>query len=436
MTALGIPVSTDVSKGKQMTARAGILPRRLAVLGVFALVACASLAFGATAAFAADATTTPVQQLQQGPLLAFTCNDCHATIKDNLLTGINFTHGAHMTYACTACHPKFPHTPAGTERPKMASCFDCHGLRHGPQGIVASGACPTCHVLPRSKLVPKDHIAGYKGTPHVVPARTQLNSCAMCHTQAQCDACHSKENVSWVPSQPFVYSSGNGCLSCHGSELPRLSAPVTASTLDASAHRDLTCGQCHPDFRYDDANAATKLWDVNAGLSCGVAGCHPKEQKVWAASVHGTAVLSGTDLTAATCAGCHGGHDIERLRTQAAKNRLRLSGATTCLGSCHTHQAAVVSYADWWHGSAYAAGSLDAPACWTCHGAHDTKALKDPASSTSPEKLVATCGQAGCHTGATESFVESSRTLAHGRPQTVTQNPIVMLRASLFAGGR
>jgi hypothetical protein len=424
-----------------MTARVGILSPRFARLAALVIVAGALWALGLTTASAVETTPaappTAVQQLQQGPLLAFTCSDCHAKISDTLIPGLTFSHGAHMTYDCTACHPRFPHTRAGTQKPVMASCFTCHGLRHGPQGIIAGAECTKCHVKPRAQHLPLDHQAvDFNGKGHVAPAKADLNSCWMCHTKDQCDACHVKTNTSWVTTASLVYSSGNGCLSCHKSQLPRLTAPVTASTLDASAHRNLTCGQCHPDFRYDDKVAATKLWNVNAGLSCGVAGCHPKENAVWAASVHGTAVLSGADLTAATCGGCHGGHDIERLKTQGAKDRLRLSGATTCVGSCHTHQAAAISYADWWHGSAYNAGSVDAPACWTCHGAHETKALKDPTSATSPEMLPKTCGQAGCHNGASEGFVEQWRTLAHGRPSTTAANPIVAFRTGLFAGGR
>jgi hypothetical protein len=421
-----------------MTARVRVLSRRLATFGGLAVVIALSWAIGIAPAAAAETTTTAVQQLQRGPLLSFTCTDCHATIKDNLVPGQIFTHGAHMTYDCTACHPRFPHTRAGTQRPAMVSCFSCHGLRHGPQGIVARAECTKCHVKPRAQLIPKDHLAAdYKGKGHVAPSKAMLRtSCMMCHTKAQCDTCHFRTKVSWETTLTYAYDAGNGCLSCHKTSLPRLAAPVTASRLDSSAHRDLTCAQCHPDFRYDDGTNATKLWNVNAGLACGAADCHPKQQKAWAPSVHGAAVLTGKDLTAATCSGCHSGHDIERLKTQAAKDRLKLSGEAMCVGSCHTHEAAYVSYADWWHGSAYKKGSIDAPACWTCHGAHETKALKDPASMTSPEQLPKTCGQDGCHAGATEGFVEPWRTLAHGRVKAIEQNPLAALRASLFAGDR
>ena len=426
-----------------MTARVGTASRRLTRTVVFALAVCALCALGATNAWAAPATTTVaptvVQQLQQGPLLAFTCDDCHAKVSDTLIPGLIFSHGAHMTFDCTACHPRFPHQRGGTDVPTMAACFNCHGLHHGPQGIIANvnADCTTCHDKPRAQHLPLDHTATYSGAAHVAAANADLNSCWLCHTKDQCDACHVAQNApSWVTTAALTYSSGQGCIACHGQQLPRLTAPVTASNLDSSAHRGVACASCHPDFRYDTKTAGSKIWQVNAGLSCGQAGCHPKEYSVWSQSVHGTAVLSGSDMNAATCGGCHGGHDIMRLDTQAAKTALYLSGTTMCDGACHTHQAAVISYADWWHGSAYKQGSLDAPACWTCHGAHDTKALKDPASATSPENLAKTCGQPGCHQGATEAFVESSRTLPHGRPADNTANPVVAFKTNLFSGGR
>ena len=386
---------------------------------------------GVAPAVAAETTPTAIQQLQRGPLLSFSCTDCHAKISDTLVPNHIFSHGAHMTYDCAACHPRFPHDPSGTQRPAMASCFSCHGLRHGPQGIVAGADCSKCHTLPRAQLIPKDHVAGYKGKPHVIPATTELRtSCMMCHTQAQCDSCHLAAKVSWETTQSFTYDPGNSCLSCHKGDLPRIAASVTASKLDSSAHRTLTCTQCHPDFRYDDKANETKLWNANAGLACASVGCHDKQNAIWAVSIHATKGNGG--VPAASCSGCHGGHDIERLKTQAAKDRLRLSGQQMCVGSCHAHEAAYASYNDWWHGVAYKSGALDAPACWTCHGAHETRALKDPTSMTSPEVLPATCGRTGCHQGSGESFAEGGRSLAHGRTTINRDNPIVAFRARLF----
>lgn len=419
-----------------MTAPQGSLSRGLIRSVVAIVVFGAFWALAVAPALALEATPTAVQQLQRGPLLSFSCNDCHATISDTLVPNHIFSHGAHMTYDCTACHPRFPHNPTGTERPKMPSCFACHGLRHGPQGIVAGADCAKCHTLPRAKLIPADHVPGYAGKPHVVPGQTQYRtSCMMCHTKAQCDSCHVDAKVSWETTQSPTYDAGNSCLSCHKSDLPRLVAPVTASALDSSAHRTLTCVQCHPDFKYDDSPNATKLWSANAGLACATEECHPKQTAIWSVSIHGARTAVG-GTPAAGCNGCHGGHDIERLKTQGAKDRLRLAGQQYCVASCHTHEAAYASYNDYYHGAAYKGANLDSPACWTCHGAHQVTALKDAKSMTSPELLPATCGQTGCHGGSTETFAEGARTMIHGTDKTKAENPLVRLQQSIFGSGR
>ena len=103
-----------------------------------------------------------------------------------------------------------------------------------------------------------------------------------------------------------------------------------------------------------------------------------------------------------------------------------------CVGTCHAHDNAYATYNDYYHGAAYKLGALDAPACWTCHGAHNTLALKDPKSMTSPEVLPRTCATAGCHEGASEQFVEDNRTLIHGRAKMNLANPIAQIRASVF----
>ena len=414
-----------------MIAPLGSRSRGLNRLAVASFVFCVFWAIAVVPASAADTTSTAIQQLQRGPLLSFTCTDCHATISDTLVPNHIFSHGAHMSYDCVACHSRFPHNPIGTDRPKMMSCFSCHGLRHGPQGIIAAAGCTKCHVLPRAQLIPVDHqVAGYAGKGHVAPGQTQLRTnCMLCHTKGQCDACHVARNVSYVTTETFTYDPGTSCLACHKQDLPRLAAPVTASTLDSSAHRTMGCTQCHPDFKHSDGGNVTRLWTANAGFAC--AGCHAKENALWTLSIHGS-ITSTSGVPSATCNGCHGGHDIERLKTQGAKNRLFLAGQQMCVGTCHAHESASVTYNDYYHGAAYKLGALDAPACWTCHGAHNTLAIKDPKSMTSPEVLPRTCATAGCHEGASEQFVESNRALIHGRAKMNVTNPIAQIRASLF----
>jgi hypothetical protein len=208
--------------------------------------------------------------------------------------------------------------------------------------------------------------------------------------------------------------------------------------IDESAHRDLTCPQCHVDFAYADVPKATPVWSVNAGLSCAQAGCHgsddPATEKnedqltAYAASIHGTAV-DGGDLTSATCGSCHGGHDIQRLDTDAAKRDLQASGEAMC-ASCHEERWD--NYDDSYHGAAYKEGAEDAPACWDCHPAHAVLPSADPASSTNDVNLPKTCAGdvsdgIGCHqhADATEDFVKSSADMIHGQSETRRTNPVL-----------
>ncbi|MDO8964519.1 MAG: hypothetical protein Q7W30_08535 [Coriobacteriia bacterium] len=416
--------------------------RAMQVLGLV-LSAAFMWLFAMGTAYAVDTTLTPVERLQSAPVIPLSCNPCHADISDTKLPNILFSHASHISYQCSACHSRFPHQPSGTSIPRMTECWTCHALRHGPQGIMAKYDCKKCHTdydKLAKKRKPKTHTADWKNKPHVKPGNTQLSTlCVMCHTKESCDTCHiQKAQISWETTQSWSYDSGTGCLSCHGSDLPRLAKPVAASGLDASPHRGTSCGKCHPDFRYDDVKGKTKLWNVNAGLACADCHDHDKQTKLWLSSIHGEKVMSGVAsgkaIDAPTCSGCHGGHDIERLKTEAARTRLKLSGEKMCVGACHTHDAKYASYNDWWHGAAYKRGNADAPACWNCHGAHDVKAKTDPKSATHPEQIGKTCGT--CHKDSTEQFGAAWRQLPHGQVDMKASNPVTRARAQVFSGGR
>ncbi len=125
-----------------------------------------------------------------------------------------------------------------------------------------------------------------------------------------------------------------------------------------------------------------------------------------AASVHGAPRVG--------CAGCHGGRPDEP--TVGAHDlaagflaRPALAAATERCGACHadarfvrrssatlpTDQLALFR-ADA-HGRAVAEGRPRAPSCVSCHGAHDVRAVADPAAAVHPARVADTCGR--CHTG-------------------------------------
>lgn len=374
-----------------------------------------------------------------GEVYSDKCRPCHADINQIETTKYVFSHGNHITYQCSTCHSTFPHKPEGTQLPTMQQCFNCHALRHGPQGVIATGTCTDCHGNNLPGLRPAFHVPGWAGEAHVAPSLERLNTqCSRCHTQSQCDECHARENVYWSPPEPMVYDAGSGCLACHGSPNLIKASPLGVKSfqvvgLEASAHREVTCTQCHTDFAYADVQPETNVWYVNAGMSCAQAECHGTDDaeteknedvvSAYSVSVHGTLVADG-ELTSATCGSCHGGHNIQRLDTKAARRALQMSGEETCR-SCHLDRWK--SYDDPYHGAAYKASAQDAPACWDCHPAHDILPSDDPASSTSDARLAATCASCHQHKDASEDFVTQTAGMIHGQYEARAINPLLKL---------
>ncbi len=381
------------------------------------------------------------------------CDPCHASIAqtDNYAGEIIFTHGYHQLVACSACHGRFPHRPEGTEKPTMKGCFDCHGLKHGPMGELARGHCEACHNTPRNRLRPAFHTPDWAKKPHVEPGEKRLQTqCMMCHDKNGCTDCHDELGIRWDPGVPYTFDSDGGCLSCHGDPyLTKISAgqPKSYQVLgvEESAHRDLTCQQCHRDYKYEEGPDRTRLWNVNAGLACRE--CHTSpamfsEERAaemaaiveeYDKSIHADALRDwmsgavragdkrGSTVQPPTCADCHGGHYIQRLDTELARRVLHGSAYRMC---ARCHKAEYDSYDDYYHGAAYKRGASDAPACWECHGSHDIRPTSDPESLMSSQNMAATCGAEGCHSGSTEAFAAKAGDLIHRKVEAAEENPL------------
>jgi len=425
----------------------------------FAIVLSASMFAALLCAYVAAAQEAPAdepanpqsfeqlfQQLQDTPVYKDACTKtCHGNIArtKNYSSSITFRHGYHQLVACSACHPRFPHRPDATiERPQMKGCFDCHGVRHGPMGLIASDKCEDCHVTSVERLRPAFHTFGWAGKEHVAPAEKRFNTeCAMCHKPESCTECHDDEGVVWAPAS-WDYNAGDGCLACHGTSLTKSSGVGTksyeVSGLNASAHPDVTCQECHPDYRYDDKPPVSPVWTINAGEAC--AGCH-KDQKeknlsavvpAYDDSIHSKAIGDG-NVDSATCGSCHGGHYIYRLDTELAKQRMHMSSYRVC-ARCKQHGDEYDTYDDYYHGRAYKEGAPDAPACWDCHNSHKILPKADPQSSVNPANVGVTCGKEGCHQGSNEQFGAAAASLIHSKAQTTQDNPLLRLIARITGG--
>ncbi|MDH4140750.1 MAG: cytochrome c3 family protein [Coriobacteriia bacterium] len=203
------------------------------------------------------------------------CMTCHARLGESDLPNLIFAHGAHLLVPCEACHARVVHESGVTYLPTMQSCFVCHGLEHGPQGLLATGDCVSCHP-PAVELRPVSHAKDWAEEPHAKATDVAgTNPCLMCHApQEDCDPCHRKESVEVeavfpvylriVPDPPevppVVIDTGDtpsmgSCVFCHP-EIDKKGDPELIFTHDAHLKRDYECGVCHERFPHRQGTTA------------------------------------------------------------------------------------------------------------------------------------------------------------------------------------
>jgi hypothetical protein len=197
------------------------------------------------------------------------CAVCHANLNASIKPGLIFSHGSHLLLSCDACHWQPPHQQGNTLGPTMESCFNCHGLQHGPRGKLARGDCKACHT-PSFNLRPTTHTKDWAAKPHADRAKAGSNSCLMCHdAKTYCDDCHIKKGLNLPPTTPTsyqpllpakprkppirVFPTGQvtigQCVNCH----PDLDAFTRGRVIFAHAdhlQRQYSCRSCHPAFAH------------------------------------------------------------------------------------------------------------------------------------------------------------------------------------------
>jgi hypothetical protein len=150
--------------------------------------------------------------------------------------------GCHVRTQCLDCHRPDPSTtntresyhPAAflTRHPsqawsRQANCSDCHN---------PGQFCQTCHV--QSGLTAGANRLGGRGYHDAIPnfslghgqaARQSLESCASCHAERDCTACHSSVagGFRFSPHGPgfnserLLKKNPSFCVACHGTSIPR-----------------------------------------------------------------------------------------------------------------------------------------------------------------------------------------------------------------------
>jgi cytochrome b subunit of formate dehydrogenase len=173
-----------------------------------------------------------------------------------------------------------------------------------------------------------------------------------------------------------------------------------------SVHSQLDCVDCHEGIK--ELVHASKLPPPNC------TGCHEKEGKEYATSIHGLSHALGAS-GAAQCWDCHGSHDIVPVK-HGDSPVFKLNLPQTC-AKCHSntklsaeyemkHPEAASQYMESIHGRALLKmGLIVAPSCNDCHGVHNIKRTVDRDSPINHANIATTCGK--CHVGIEDIYNKS-----------------------------
>jgi sulfite reductase (NADPH) flavoprotein alpha-component len=287
--------------------------------------------------------------------------------------------------------------PAAERHSDPDGCFSCHGLP-GLEFIDREGVRRTATILQ----------ADYYGSLHgSVP-------CKDCHRQIEryphkpeegyvdcSESCHVEE-----PSKgkPFTHKEvvEEFKTSAHGSgHAPGATKGFHGGNRlkEQAEEQNPSCRRCHSNTPYIKDSQMARFQEEfhHTETECGT--CH--QGKTWMNQFSGHVLrrLVGKNYNKleanAMCVDCHG--DAEAM--QKVKIEDPATKAKKPVDARFVH--ATQSYGKTLHGRFLAVGDESGAACLDCHATegfrHGIRRDEDRIASTHPEKLAATCGQAGCH---------------------------------------
>ena len=223
---------------------------------------------------------------------------------------------------------------------------------HAQSGI----SCVSCHV----------DLESVREFPHA--EKLAKVNCGSCHEDAQKKFDTSVHAVVPVAAEAEAVS----CVSCHGYHDVVQSKDVHSRTHPLNQLQ--TCGTCH-------------FSQVNGKKGQGFV-------KEFLQSTHGLALRRTGLANSATCATCHGSHDVKRT-TDSSSPMSRRQVPDSC-GQCHA--GILRDYLEGVHGQDFARGVRDVPVCTDCHGEHEILSPQDTRSKVYATQVALTCAR--CHDNA------------------------------------
>lgn len=278
------------------------------------------------------------------------CTDCHADVATQKLPHADKL----KPVACGNCHAKEVQEYSAT----------VHGLaRKGGNNVAAT--CTDCH-----------------GLHDIRRAKDPASRTNHANLEATCGKCHGNDAMVASAKLPGGNIVSQFHDSIHGKALTGAAA--------ASAPTCTNCHGAHTIRAKSDADSATNRARIPD--TCG--SCHKKEREQFASSQHGKMRHEG-NLAAPGCNDCHSAHRIQQ-HEQAA---FRTQVINEC-GNCHADYLS--TYRDTFHGQVTALGYASMATCASCHGSHEILPASNPASTVSAQNRLQTCQK--CHAGASANF--------------------------------
>ena len=279
---------------------------------------------------------------------------------------------------CTACHTdvsakKLPHA----EKLKPVECGTCHEKPvaeyrttvHGMArkgGSTAAATCVDCH-----------------GKHDIRRSKDPASRTSHANLEATCSQCHAQETRG-ATKMPGGAVAAQFHDSIHGRALAgaaRGSAP--------------TCTNCHGAHSIRSKNSEeSRVSRAKIPDTCGT--CHTKEREQFGRGKHGKLRQEG-NLAAPGCTDCHSAHRIQLHGDPS----FQAAVIKEC-GNCHSDYAS--TYRDTFHGQVTSLGYTRMATCASCHGSHEILPASDPASTVSAQNRQKTCQK--CHAGASANFAK------------------------------
>lgn len=350
-------------------------PARM-LCSILAAAMIATLAGLAPAAWAAPAA----------PPANDTCLTCHAD-KDAknaagqsiAVEGDKFAASVHgqMKLECTSCHADVsPHKIPHADKLKPVDCGTCHGdavkeytgTVHGKArngGNTMAAGCTDCH-----------------GKHDIKRAKDADSRTNHANLEATCGKCHGNDALVQKAHLP----GGNVASQFHDS----IHGKALAGAAQGSAPTCTNCHGAHTIRAKGDEKSKTSR--ANIPSTCGA--CHEPVQQAFLRSQHGK-LRQGGNMAAPGCNDCHSAHQIQQ--HEAPKF---VTGVVEQCGTCH--QDYLTTYRDTYHGQVTKLGFSRMATCASCHGSHEILPASDARSTIAGANRVKTCQ--ACHEGAGIKF--------------------------------